>query len=90
MQIVDSHGTIVATADKVHLVPFGEYLPFQATLESLGLEQLTRVPGGFSAGTRRRALAVPRRAAGAAADLLRGRSFPATADAATGRGRAGC
>ncbi|KAA5602597.1 apolipoprotein N-acyltransferase [Blastochloris sulfoviridis] len=59
VQIVDSDGAIIATADKVHLVPFGEYLPFQATLESLGLEQLTRVQGGFSAGTRRRALEVP-------------------------------
>jgi apolipoprotein N-acyltransferase len=59
VQIVDSDGAIVTTADKVHLVPFGEYLPFQATLESLGLEQLTRVQGGFSAGTRRRALEVP-------------------------------
>ncbi|NJO54857.1 MAG: apolipoprotein N-acyltransferase, partial [Bacteroidales bacterium] len=59
VQIVDSDGAIIASADKVHLVPFGEYLPFQATLESLGLEQLTQVQGGFSAGTRRRALEVP-------------------------------
>ncbi|CUU41078.1 Apolipoprotein N-acyltransferase [Blastochloris viridis] len=59
VQIVDARGTIIATADKVHLVPFGEFLPFQATLESLGLEQLTRVQGGFSAGSRRRALVVP-------------------------------
>lgn len=36
--------------DKIHLVPFGEYLPFQETLEALGLEQLTRVRGGFSTG----------------------------------------
>jgi len=44
----------------VHLVPFGEYLPFQNFLERLGLMQLTRVAGGFSAGDRRRALSVPR------------------------------
>jgi apolipoprotein N-acyltransferase len=42
--------------DKIHLVPFGEYLPFQETLESIGLEQLTRVRGGFSIGTRPRPL----------------------------------
>lgn len=46
--------------DKIHLVPFGEYLPFQPTLESLGLEQLTRWRGGFSAGpTPRPLLAIP-------------------------------
>ena len=59
VQIVDPAGSIVATYDKVHLVPFGEYLPFQAALEAIGLEQLTRVRGGFAAGTRHRALAVP-------------------------------
>lgn len=36
--------------DKIHLVPFGEYLPAQAALEAIGLEQLTRLRGGFSAG----------------------------------------
>jgi apolipoprotein N-acyltransferase len=41
-------------------VPFGEYLPFQPTLESLGLEQLTRWRGGFSAGpTPRPLLSIP-------------------------------
>jgi apolipoprotein N-acyltransferase len=44
----------------VHLVPFGEYLPFQSFLESLGLLQLTRVRGGFLAGDRHRAMPVPR------------------------------
>jgi apolipoprotein N-acyltransferase len=31
-------------------VPFGEYLPFQPTLEAIGLEQLTRIRGGFDIG----------------------------------------
>ena len=45
--------------DKVHLVPFGEYLPFQDLLERLGLMQLTKVRGGFIAGDRRRNQHVP-------------------------------
>lgn len=36
--------------DKIHLVPFGEYLPAQSLLEAIGLQQLTRLRGGFSSG----------------------------------------
>jgi apolipoprotein N-acyltransferase len=60
IRVLGDDGAIVATYDKVHLVPFGEFLPFQRFLESLGLEQLTRVHGGFSAGPRLRALSIPR------------------------------
>ena len=56
--VIDRDGSILAVYDKVHLVPFGEYLPFQGLLESLGLMQLTKVQGGFLAGDRRRALAL--------------------------------
>lgn len=59
IRVVTSNGAISATYDKVHLVPFGEYLPFQNFLESIGLEQLTRIRGGFSAGLRLRALSIP-------------------------------
>ena len=41
---------LLATYDKVHLVPFGEYLPAQSLLEAIGLEQITRQRGGFAAG----------------------------------------
>ena len=57
--MIGPDGAIVATYDKVHLVPFGEYLPFQNFLESLGLEQLTRVRGGFTAGPKLRTLNIP-------------------------------
>jgi apolipoprotein N-acyltransferase len=40
-------------------VPFGEYLPFQAALEKLGLMQLTKLPGGFLSGDRNRSYALP-------------------------------
>ncbi len=49
-------GRLQSIYDKIHLVPFGEYLPFQTTLESIGLEQLTRWRGGFSFGTNPRPL----------------------------------
>jgi apolipoprotein N-acyltransferase len=58
--IIDHDGTILSVYDKIHLVPFGEYLPFQDFLEHLGLMQLTKLPGGFIAGDRRRPLNVPR------------------------------
>ena len=51
---------MLALYDKVHLVPFGEYLPFQNLLERLGLQQLTKVTGGLIAGERRQLLALPR------------------------------
>jgi apolipoprotein N-acyltransferase len=58
--VIDHDGSILTVYDKIHLVPFGEYLPFQDFLERLGLMQLTRVVGGYSAGDRRRPLSVPR------------------------------
>ena len=46
--VVDGKGQIIAAADKVHLVPFGEYMPFAEVFESLGVSAIA-MPGGFSA-----------------------------------------
>ncbi len=57
--VIDHSGSIAAVYDKVHLVPFGEYLPFERILERFGLEELTEQRGGFLAGDRHRLIAVP-------------------------------
>ena len=57
--VIDHDGSVLAVYDKLHLVPFGEFLPFQGLMEKLGFEQLTRVQGGFIPGSVRHALAVP-------------------------------
>ncbi len=36
--------------DKIHLVPFGEYLPLRPLLEAIGLQKLVAWRGGFSTG----------------------------------------
>ena len=57
--VIGHDGSILSVYDKVHLVPFGEYLPFQELLERLGLEQLTKVRGGFIPGNQRRNQTAP-------------------------------
>ncbi len=59
IQALANGGEIVATYDKTHLVPFGEYLPFSGLLESFGLRHFVHIPGGFEPGSRRRLLTVP-------------------------------
>lgn len=60
---VSAGPTLGDVYDKVHLVPFGEYLPgpLDAFLRAIGLRQFVSIPGGFTAGTRstQRLLDVP-------------------------------
>lgn len=57
--VIDHDGTILSVYDKLHLVPFGEFLPFQSAMEKLGFTQLTKVQGGFIAGARRKPIDLP-------------------------------
>jgi apolipoprotein N-acyltransferase len=56
---IDHDGSVLSIYDKLHLVPFGEYLPYQDWMEKLGFVQLTKVQGGFIPGARRRTLEFP-------------------------------
>jgi apolipoprotein N-acyltransferase len=56
---IDEGGEIVDAVDKIHLVPFGEYLPFADWLGRLGLEKLVAGPMDFTAGASRHPITLP-------------------------------
>ncbi len=56
--IFGSHGKLLGTYDKFHLVPFGEYLPLEGILRSLGFSEIA-ADTGFSAGPGPKTLSVP-------------------------------
>lgn len=57
--VIGDDGGILSIYDKLHLVPFGEFLPFQGLMEKLGFVQLTKVQGGFIPGKSRRTIELP-------------------------------
>ena len=56
---LNGDGVIIDAADKEHLVPFGEYLPFKEIAERLGLKKIADADRGYSAAERRRTLTLP-------------------------------
>lgn len=51
---IDGSGELVASYDKSHLVPFGEYLPFQDVFRLFGINQFVPGTNGWAPGAGRR------------------------------------
>jgi apolipoprotein N-acyltransferase len=56
---IGDNGEIMDAVDKVHLVPFGEYIPFTDVAARFGVEQLVAGPMNFVAGSQRHPLVLP-------------------------------
>ena len=55
---IDAERTITSFYDKIHLVPFGEYLPLRPLAQLLGIGQINHFQSGFSEGTRYEPLSI--------------------------------
>lgn len=57
--VLDDNGQTVSVAGKTHLVPFGEYLPFEDVFRAIGLQALTTLPGSYVPADNRQMLVLP-------------------------------
>jgi len=48
LEVINQDGESIFHADKAHLVPFGEYLPWPALFNLLGLQAAAEMTGGYS------------------------------------------
>ena len=69
---INTKGEVVASYDKSHLVPFGEYLPFQDFFRLFGINQFVPGTNGWAPGDGKRLMSPPGLAAIPGAGLLRG------------------
>jgi apolipoprotein N-acyltransferase len=57
--VFDGAANVIATYDKFHLVPGGEYLPLGWLLQPLGIRQLAKFPEDFTPGSGPTTLLIP-------------------------------
>ena len=58
MLIVDNNLKIIQRYDKIKLVPFGEFLPFENFLSSIGFKKITEGHGSYSRGNKQKNLKI--------------------------------
>ncbi|WP_404400371.1 apolipoprotein N-acyltransferase [Pelagibacterium halotolerans] len=55
----NSEGEVISSYDKTHLVPFGEFLPFDDQLRAVGFSQMVAGTDGWAHGDARRLMTLP-------------------------------
>lgn len=57
LYVISGDGSVETVYDKVKLVPFGEFVPFEPLLDQLGITRIVPVPGSFRQGRKPMAIA---------------------------------